>query len=100
MSVEARDLFDIYDKDDLDPNIAGHAEIEELIKELDDYSDGLDTWLIPENEFRDYAEDYIDDMCGPQIHYGPLVIDWNATVENIKDEHNELNYNGRTYYYR
>ena len=77
------------------------TELEAVISEIgEDYaSDGVT--LIPESEFVEYVEEMLKD-CGelPRDipHY--IVIDWDATADNIKQDYSSLGFERVTYLYR
>jgi hypothetical protein len=77
------------------------TELEAVISEIgEDYAvDGVT--LIPESEFVEYAEQLCKD-CGdlPQDipHY--IVIDWDATADNIQQDYSAIDFEGKTYLYR
>lgn len=50
--------------------------------------------LIHENYFTDYCKEMLEDF--PTY----VVIDWEATTENIKHDYSEVEFNGEKYYYR
>ncbi len=76
-------------------------ELEAVISEIgeDNAEDGVT--LIPESEFVEYAEELLKD-CGelPRDipHY--IVIDWEATADNIKQDYSTLSFERVTYLYR
>lgn len=75
------------------------AELEELESEVSEWSDG--NTLIPESEFTDYCRELLED-CGdiPKNlpHY--VVVNWDATADNIKADYSTVNFQGETYLYR
>ena len=75
------------------------AELEELESEVSEWSDG--NTLIPESEFTAYCRELLED-CGdiPKNlpHY--VVIDWEATADNIKADYSTVEFQGETYLYR
>lgn len=75
------------------------AELEELESEISEWRHG--ETLIPCDQFTDYARELLED-CGdiPRElpHY--LVIDWNATAENLLADYSEVTYQGTDYYVR
>jgi hypothetical protein len=74
-------------------------ELEELESEVSEWSDGAT--LIPESDFADYCRELLDD-CGdiPKglPHY--VVIDWEATADNIKADYSTVEFQGETYLVR
>ena len=80
------------------------AELEALKEEIETNSDeGFEygIQLIHEN----YIDDYLDELleaCGYIPKDLPLwvKIDWRATYDNMKEEYNEIELNGNTFYVR
>ena len=80
------------------------AELEALKEEIENNSDeGFEygIQLIHEN----YIDDYLDELleaCGYIPKDLPLwvKIDWRATYDNMKEEYNEIELNGNTFYVR
>ena len=78
------------------------AELEELKEEIESNSDeGFEygIQLIHEN----YIDDYLDELleaCGyiPKDLPTWIEIDWQATYDNMKEEYNEIELNGNTFY--
>ena len=87
----ARDAFGTDERKEL-------AELEELESEVSEWSDG--NTLIPESEFTDYCRELLED-CGdiPKDlpHY--VVIDWEATADNLKADYSTAEFQGETYLY-
>lgn len=79
---------------------------EEQQKEIDDLRAKLDeigvyeVTLIPEDEFVDYVQDLCVD-CGDIPREVPswIVIDWEATADNIRPDYSEIEFEGTTYLY-
>ena len=76
-------------------------ELESVISEIgEDYAE-VGVTLIPESEFVEYAEQLCID-CGdlPRDipHY--IVIDWEATADNIKQDYSDIDFEGKTYLYQ
>ena len=69
-----------------------------LLAEVDDY--GCD-YLVNDSYFAEYARDLVED-CGdiPRDlpHY--IVIDWDATADNIRQDYTAFEFNGRTFWGR
>ena len=80
------------------------AELEELKEEIESNSDeGFEygIQLIHEN----YIDDYLDELleaCGyiPKDLPSWVEIDWQATYDNMKEDYNEIELNGNTFYIR
>lgn len=65
----------------------------------DDYYHG--ETLIRESYFTEYTEELVKDCYGlPSDLPSWIVIDWDATAENIKVDYNEADFDGVTYYFR
>ena len=57
--------------------------------------------LIDENDFEEYCQELcsdIGDLPKEIPHY--IVIDWEATANNIRADYSEIDYQGTTYLYR
>ena len=88
----ARDAFGTDEQKEL-------AELEELESEVSEWSDG--NTLIPESEFTDYCRELLDDIGTlPKDLPSYVVIDWDATADNIKAEYSTVEFQGETYLYR
>ena len=58
-------------------------------------------YLIRDSYFPDYAREMLEDcgvISGDLPHY--IVIDWEATAENILMDYSQIDIDGATYYYR
>ena len=88
----ARDAFGTDEQKEL-------AELEELESEVTEWSDG--NTLIPESEFTGYCREMLED-CGDLLKGPPhyVVIDWDATADNIKADYSAVDFQGETYLYR
>ena len=80
------------------------AELEELKEEIESNSDeGFECGiqLIHENYIDDYLDELID-ACGYLPNDLPtwVKIDWQATYDNMKEDYNEIELNGNTFYIR
>ena len=75
------------------------AELEDLESEVSNWSDG--NTLIPESEFTDYCRRLLED-CGdlPKNLPSYVVIDWEATADNISADYSTVEFQGKTYLYR
>ena len=75
------------------------AELEELESEVSEWSDG--NTLIPESEFTDYCMELLDDIGTlPKDLPSYVVIDWDATADNIRADYLTVDFQGETYLYR
>ena len=78
------------------------AELVEVCEEGEGYSDWIHgETLIHEDNFADYVEESCRD-CGYLSKDIPswIVIDWEATAENVKADYTTIDYKGETYYIR
>ena len=96
---EAQAAFDSADADFGTDEQKELAELEELESEVSEWSDG--NTLIPEYEFTDYCRELLED-CGdiPKNLPGYVVIDWDATADNIRMDYSTVEFQGETYLYR
>ena len=79
-------------------------ELEALKEEISDNSDeGFEygIQLIHENYIDDYLDELLED-CGyiPKDMPSWIKIDWQATYDNMKEDYNEIELNGNTFYIR
>jgi len=57
--------------------------------------------LIPEDDFEDYCQDMCEDIGDiPKDMPSYIVIDWDATCKNLKQDYSSVEYLGETYLYR
>ena len=80
------------------------AELESLKEEISNNSDeGFEygIQLIHENDIDDYLHSMLED-CGyiPKDMPSWIKIDWQATYDNMKEDYNEIELNGNTFYVR
>lgn len=75
------------------------GELSDLRSEIPEWYDG--NALILESYWIDYVQDLLED-CGDLPRDIPwyIVIDWEATAENIAVDYSTCEYQGNTYYYR
>ena len=78
------------------------AELESLKEEIESNSDeGFEygIQLIHENYIDDYLDEMLED-CGyiPKDLPYWIKIDWQATYDNMKEDYNEIELNGNTFY--
>jgi len=74
-------------------------ELQEMRDEVSEWEDG--NTLIPEGDFVDYCEELVNDIGDiPRNMPSYIVIDWEATAENIKQDYSEIEYQGEIYLYR
>ena len=97
------DAQDALDKAEVD---FGADEQEELkaLRNLRDEVGGewrYGVTLIPENEFEDYCRELVEDIGDlPKGVPGYIVIDWEATANNLRVDYSSVDYNGESYLYR
>ena len=80
------------------------AELESLKEEIESNSDeGFEygIQLIHENDIDDYLDGLLED-CGylPKDLPYWIEINWQATYDNMKEDYNEIELNGNTFYVR
>lgn len=68
-----------------------------LKEELGD--DWDDTTLIPESEWREYAQTTAEDL-GDIPDFLSNYIDWDKFADNLTSDYSTVKYEGTTYYYR
>jgi hypothetical protein len=75
------------------------TELRNMVDEIYDWKDGAT--LIPVDDFTEYVQDMLD-VTGevPKDIPSFVVIDWEATAENLKSDYSEIDYQGETYLYR
>lgn len=90
--ITAEDDFGNSDREELDELIA-------LSDEVSEWSSGAQ--LIPEEDFEDYCQELCKDIGDvPDTFPSYIVIDWEATAQNLKIDYAECEYQGTTYLYR
>lgn len=81
-------------------------ELRALTALADEGSNSSDDWtygatLIRDGYFADYAEELCKDIGDlPQNIPDYIVIDWEATAENLKQDYTEVDFDGETYWVR
>jgi hypothetical protein len=94
-ALALEDEQDFDDQDELDALIA-------LRDQCEDYGDWVDgTTLVS----LDYWEKYVQELCEdigdlPRNMPDYIVIDWQATADNIAQDYMEVDFDGQTYYVR
>lgn len=74
-------------------------ELEGLENQISEWSDG--NTMIPEEDFVDYCQELCEDIGDlPSDLPGYIVIDWEATADNLKVDYSEVEYQGETYLVR
>lgn len=85
------ELNEIQEINDLEDNINSYAG--------DTFEDGVT--LIDEDDFEDYTKESLEDWGYiPKDFPSWIVIDWEETSENVKQDYSEVEYLGTTYLYR
>ena len=78
-------------------------ENEKMFDELCSVVDELsrDDNLIADHQIDAYLQDEVDQLC-PEVGDLPnwVVVDWESTYDNLKQDYSELTYGGDTYWYR
>lgn len=79
-------------------------ELEDL-ERVNDECSGYGDWdhgetLISEDYFPQYAEELANDTGAVGGNSNWIVIDWDATADNLKADYTTVDINGKTYYYR
>ena len=102
-----RDDFDAEDDTTWEYNNPEDAEelaaLQALQDEASQYSDDwtYGSQLIKAEYFVDYCQELVSDIGDlPRNIPGYLVIDWDATAENIKEDYTEVDFAGDTYFVR
>jgi hypothetical protein len=93
------------DKDSLEEEETKELKIlSDLIEEIDSMcgeqsSDGV--FLISDYYWAEYVEEMVQDI-GDLPHGIPhyIVIDWEATADNVKVDYDEIDFDGQTFLYR
>ena len=82
-------------------------DIEEELKTLNDIKDDVDfgfndgVTLIRESYFEEYCEELLVDVGDlPRNIPWYIVIDWEKTADNIKQDYSIVDFDGIDYYYR
>lgn len=84
------------------------SNLESLLDELGGYGDDF-RWegsyypatLIHDNNISNYLKEFIEEVGDlPRNIPSYIVIDWDATVDNLKEGWSEVDYDGETYWYR
>ena len=74
-------------------------EIDQLENDISDWDYGVT--LIEDDEFEDYVQEMLEDFGYISKNFPSwIVIDWNKTSNNVKDDYSCVEYKGITYYYR
>ena len=74
-------------------------EIDELETDIEDFGSGVT--MIDEDDFEDFIQEDLESI-GIMSKNLPsfIVIDWDATADNLKDGYQEVYYQGNTYLVR
>lgn len=74
-------------------------ELKEMAEEVSEWADG--NTLIPEDDFEEYCQELLEDVGDiPKDLPWYIVIDWEATAHNIRQDYSEIDYQCTTYLYR
>ena len=110
---DLREAGEAYDPELLNKSqeqLAEHEEQADEYKALQAFSDEISDYcpdwnygvtLVSEDSFEDYVQELLED-CGeiPKDFPSYVVIDWEATAENIKVDYTEAKLGGVTFYAR
>jgi uncharacterized protein (UPF0335 family) len=99
MLIHAITALNDWDNDNADELKALQA----LAKEGEDYAEDWDhgATLVRESYFTDYCEELVSDIGDmPRKIPGYIVIDWEATADNLKADYTEIDFDGVTYLVR
>lgn len=77
-----------------------YESLSNLIDQLK--SEQAEDGFIPENDFREYAIEFAEDIGAIEncYHWPATCIDWEQAVDELKQDFSCFEYNGTTYYYR
>ena len=90
--LEGMDELDTEEKEEL-------KELKNLKEEVSEWRDG--NQLIPENDFVRYCQDLCEEIGDlPKDLPAYIVVDWEKTSDNIRQDYSEIEYQGETYLYR
>jgi hypothetical protein len=100
--IEAR-IEELLNMDHDDDEAAELKALQELAQEAVGYSSDwhYGVTLIRDSYFTDYVQELLED-CGdiPQSLPSYVVIDWEATADNIKLDYSSVDFDGVTYWIR
>lgn len=89
--------FDAW-KETIPDMLAELVEVDALLEQL---CVGAPPVLIHENHWVEYVEEMVSDIGDlPKKIPGYLVIDWQATADNIAMDYSQVEINGANYFYR
>lgn len=94
----ARDAVETWDASE---EAAEAQSIKSLEEEVDsgEWKDGLA--LINKKHWTDYVQEMLEDTGDiPKDFPGYIVIDWDATADNVAQDYATVEWNGDTWYYR
>lgn len=105
--LDSRDLQDRINELETSADLDSYDK-EELknLKELKDDVASDDEWgygiiFVNEDDFEEYTQELLDDIGLIQRDLpGFIVIDWEATSNNVKIDYESIEYNDSTYLYR
>lgn len=75
---------------------------EDFLSEIESYVGSEDEWLIPEEDFEDYAREMASDLYGVDLDTWPFWhIDWDDAADDLKQDFAEVTSpEGDAYYVR
>lgn len=94
---KAREELSEWDKD-------YKEELDEL-ERINDECSGYGDWehgeaMISEDYFEDYAQELAEELGAVGKNSSWIVIDWESTANNLKQDYSEVEIDGKTWYYR
>ena len=92
LKEERSDYYTDYDHEE-------HQELKELERNVTGWNDGIT--LIPETEIDGYLEDLLHDIDSDVLDNIPsyIVIDMEATIDNLRDDYSCVDYQGTEYWF-
>lgn len=84
-------------------NSSEQEELKELMALRDEMGSSWDNdeALINDKDWVEYAQNLIEDIGDlPKDLPSYIVIDWDATADNVKQDYSSVDFQGNTYYYR
>jgi len=107
--IDSRDVIARIDwlYDSFQPGDPEEAEYLSLTALAEQGENDAEDWLygatlIRYSYFTDYARDYVTEIYGESVGNVPdwVVVDWEATAENLATDYTELTFDGVTYLVR
>ncbi len=77
------------------------SNLKELNEEMESNSEfQYGITLIDEDDFTKYVEEMGDEIYSLDVIPNWVVVNWDATAENVKADYSEIEFEGNTYLYR